>query len=447
MKNQGKKTLRAVLPFFLTLGIITILAWILPLRPTVSEREKRTLEPFPSFSWASLGDGSYFASIGVWFSDTFPFRDAWIDAGQAIDSLHGHSEYAIYGDVHEPAATAEPTPAAVPAATPAPAAVPAGEALTPEPSPTEDPELAAAREMEEIYSIGAVLQVGDAVYELGKTDPAKLERYAGVVNKAAEQLAGRCRVFNVFFLNSTTILLPDAFKEKIGVHSQEILAETLHDALSENVTDVETVQTMKDHKDEYIFFRTDHHWTALGAYYAYANWAEAAGFEPVSLDAYTEQIFEPFYGSLFYQANQSSALTPDQVYAYTPPGDLKLYVCEEYGETPSYRGIEQPVLEDVVGTDKYMAFLRGDHALTTFINNDIEDDSAVVLIKNSNGNPFSYYLTQHYRYVYVLDYRKYATRSLQAFCELYDVDDVIFLMSSSQIQGGKVIDLIDHLVR
>ena len=100
--------------FFITLGLVTLLAWSLPLRPAVSEKEKRELEKFPDFSLSAAADGSYFEKISLWFSDTFPLRDSWIGADQAIKRLHGSSDIVIYGDTE----SADEIPAAVPTAVP-----------------------------------------------------------------------------------------------------------------------------------------------------------------------------------------------------------------------------------------------------------------------------------------------------------------------------------------
>ena len=83
---------------------------------------------------------------------------------------------------------------------------------------------------------------------------------------------------------------------------------------------------------------------------------------------------------------------------------------------------------------------------TSFVNNSITDGSACLLLKNSNGNPFSYYLTQHYQNVYVLDYRYYRNRSLEECVDYYDVDDVIFCLSSGQAQSADGNDLLKQLI-
>lgn len=172
-----------------------------------------------------------------------------------------------------------------------------------------------------------------------------------------------------------------------------------------------------------------------------------AGFEPVPLSEYEEIVQEPFYGSLYYQAHQSGKLTADQVYGYVPPGDVHLYINQGSNDSLSHRGYEQTLITQIHGNDKYMCFLTGDFPLCTFINNDITDGSACLLVKNSNGNPFGYYLTQHYQYVYVMDYRKYFSRPLTKFVDYYDVDDVIFCLSSGQAQSAGGNSLLQGLIK
>ena len=92
-------------------------------------------------------------------------------------------------------------------------------------------------------------------------------------------------------------------------------------------------------------------------------------------------------------------------------------------------------------------FLTGDVPMATFVNNSITDGSACVLIKNSNGNPLSYYFTQHYQYVYVLDYRKYFSLSLTQFVDRYNIDDVLFCFSSGQAQSSGGNALLEQFIR
>ena len=167
----------------------------------------------------------------------------------------------------------------------------------------------------------------------------------------------------------------------------------------------------------------------------------------MGLDRYTEDVQEPFYGTLYYKARQNGKLRPDQVYTYDPPGDVHLYLETEGRDSRDHLGFEQSVVTRVKGSDKYMAFLAGDHRLSTFVNNDIPDDSACLIIKNSNGNPFCYYFTQHYRYVYVMDYRKYTHRTLTQFVDYYGVQDVVFCLSAGQAQSYGGNQLLKRIIQ
>ena len=86
-------------PFFAVLGILTVVSFLIPLRPEVSYSEKRELAKFPEFSFTALADGSYFDDISLWFSDTFPGRETWITLANYDDSLHGYSQISISGEL------------------------------------------------------------------------------------------------------------------------------------------------------------------------------------------------------------------------------------------------------------------------------------------------------------------------------------------------------------
>ncbi len=456
--------------FFIVLAMVTALSWCLPLRPSISMKEKRELEKFPAFSLSSLGSGRYFEQIGLWFSDTFPGRDLWIEADQHVKRLHGSSDIVIYGDTQiadavpvvlptdPPVELAEegsaPEPAAEPETTPEPEASVSPEELTAaeEPEATEAPEEepewgGKVIEEEDLVTTGAVIQIGDSAFEYTGFSQQYSDIYAGHINDAADLLEGKARVFNVFVLHAATLMLPQNYRESIGCALEEDVLEYINSRLNDNVHAVDTFRSLLGHNSEYIYYRTDHHWTALGAWYVYAQWAKDAGFEPVGLDQYQEDVQEPFYGSLYYKARQNGKLLADQVYTYLPPGDVHLYLEMNGKDSKEHLGYEQSVVTRVKGTDKYMAFLAGDHPLSTFVNNDITDGSACLIIKNSNGNPFAYYFTQHYQYVYVMDYRKYTHRTLSAFVDYYGVQDVIFCLSAGQAQSYGGNQLLKRIIR
>ena len=99
-KQEKKRSVTPAIVFFILLAALTVVAFILPLRPTRSYSEKRELTPFPEFSAAALLSGDYFDGTSAWFSDTFPGRESWLRASGAVEQLHGVSDVTIYGELY-----------------------------------------------------------------------------------------------------------------------------------------------------------------------------------------------------------------------------------------------------------------------------------------------------------------------------------------------------------
>ena len=179
-----------------------------------------------------------------------------------------------------------------------------------------------------------------------------------------------------------------------------------------------------EHNDEYIYFRTDHHWTALGAYYAYEAICEAAGFEAVPLEEFTEFDQGEFEGSLYWKAPNRRKLKLDNVMAYIPPGDITCLTT-----TGVSGGKESPLIADTTqraANTKYLTFLGTDYALTTVTNDSIPDAPTCIVIKDSFGNALVPFLSQCYHKVYAIDYRKFHGSNLRFLIDQWEVDDVIF---------------------
>ena len=95
---------------------------------------------------------------------------------------------------------------------------------------------------------------------------------------------------------------------------------------------------------------------------------------------------------------------------------------------------------------KYSAFLGGDSMMTVLTNNDLPDAPSCVVVKDSYGNPFVVYLTQHYHQVIVLDYRK-VSEPASYYAELYGAQDVILCQSVGVTQTFGPQSLLPHLLK
>lgn len=451
-----KRIYRLAAPFFIVMAILTVIAFIIPLRPTVSVEEKRNLTVFPEFSVETLLDGTYFDDITLWFSDTFPGRTAWMSVADSVEGYYGYGDIVIYGEfsggdaiptvTEKPESDDEveiepsPTPEAQETIPPTPEVV---ETSPPEESVEEWGGINVDDGAEVVF--GDVLQIGDTAFAYYGFSQWGADEHVEIVEDFAAIVAEYgVEVYDILVPTSVGVMVSSEDMEKINCSDQGAAISYIFSSMDDSVNKVNVFNTLISHNDEYLYFRTDHHWTALGAYYAYEEFCAVAGFEPVSLDEYDEWVLEGFRGSFYYTCTYSSKLLDDVVYAYDPPGDLEVKITAQAGNTFPWT-----VLTDMSAADassKYMVFLAGDNPLTVITNNDLDDDAGnCVLIKDSFGNPFAPYLTQHYKNVYVVDYRYYSDMTMKYFVQYYDIDDVIILESLAMAQASGALDLVGYL--
>ena len=444
-------------PFLVMLTALTAVAFAIPLRPAFSVSEKRSLAEFPAFSTDTLISGEYFDGMTLWFSDTFPGRESWIKAAGFLADLRGIRDVTIYGsftgaDDIPPKPELKPVNAA-PAAPFATRPPVVEETPPPDPDPvetsppTESVEhwggLVVDDDAEVIF--GQVLQIGDSAFSYFGFSQYGSDRRIRLVNDLAEVMTQRgVTVYDILIPTSVGVLVSSEYTEKLKCSDQGATVDYIYSGESDNVKKVNVFNKLIRHNDEYIYFRTDHHWTALGAYYAYEQFCLTAGFEPVPLERYEKLEFPGFLGSFYWMCNQNSRLREDTLYAYDPPGNIEMKVTHTEGNTFPW-----PVLTDMSHSGpggKYMTFIAGDNPLTTLTNNDLPDDAPnCAVIKESFGNPFAPYLTQHYKNVYVIDYRKYSKMKLRYFVDHYEISDVLLVENLAMAQGDGTLDLLEWL--
>ncbi len=457
---QGRKDpgIGHVIPFFVVLTVLTIASFIIPLRPTVSYIEKRELAKFPEFSVESLTSGDYFDDITTWFSDTFPGRETWLEVASYTKSFYGNSEIMI-GDEEEkfddPAMVETEPPTEEPTEAPTESTDPGATELPTE-SPTEatiilDEEGTAPQApveewggvdagANEITKSGTVIQIGDSLFTREYFNETYSSRYVGIVNGVAEKYADRgVRVVSAAPPQAIGVMIEPEYMENLKSADQAEIMAYFNENLSEDVYFVDTVSLLREHNDEYIYFRTDHHWTALGAYYVYEAICEQLDLEAASLDDFEHWDQGRFIGSLYYKAPKTKALKEDNVYAYNPIGDMTTRIYKKGGSS-----FEHTVLTDMSKSNvnsKYMTFLAGDHPLVRIVNNDLPDAGNVLVVKDSFGNAMAPFFTMNYHKVYIVDYRYYS-ESMSTMIKSFEIDDVIFLPNVSEIQTKAVSDLL-----
>lgn len=437
MRKRKKNKVRAVIvSFFVLLFVVATVALYMPLRPTYSEAEKRELTNFPEFSVQALLDGSYFDGIGTWYSDTFPFREMFINANSKIKSFYGIGD-SISGFVDEmgddiPVIPEMPSD---------------GETVT-QPIVTDPPTTEPPDKIDEslIQKLSSVIIVDNAAYEYYSFIRSTADGYAATVNRAVNALKGKSRVFCMVIPTSIDIMLDDDIRKNVSTTSQNDAINYIYSVTSPEAVKIKLYEPLRAHRDEYIYFRTDHHWTALGAYYAYCEYASAVGFTPAALTDFEEKQFDNFVGAFYNDTDKDPALEkdPDTVYAYKPVGNVKLEYTDKKGNK-----VKWPVISDVSGwsrSSKYSTFIGGDQPYTHIVNSDITDGSSCLVIKESFGNAMVPFLTANYAEVHVIDYR-YWKGDINEFAKKNGIDDVIFLNNISATRNKSLMNTLSTIVK
>lgn len=268
-------------------------------------------------------------------------------------------------------------------------------------------------------------------------------KYITALEHAAERLEGKANVINILVPNQSGAMLP--YDEMVGLGgSNQIEAIHYYYSQYDKVQTVDTIDTLREHQDEYLYFRTDHHWTADGAYYVYRNFCELKGWKAHELSYFKKLTFDPYLGSFYSQLQDPSMReNPDYVNAYVPRGTNDLVYWDVNGVEHKWQ-----VVTDVSKWNMYSgycAFVGGDKPLAIIENPAINDNSSCLVIKESYGNCFIPFLVDHYQTVYIMDCR-YATENFCDFVEENEINDLIFINNITIIGATGVCNRIAMLV-
>lgn len=302
--------------------------------------------------------------------------------------------------------------------------------------PEPYPEILSEQELRKINSVYAV---GDTAYEMYTYVDSVADDYAMALKQVASAMAGKADVYNIVIPLSSGITLPDNLKDKMDSSDQGQAIQSVREKMDDSVKVVDIYDTLMRHRNEYIYFRTDHHWTALGAYYAYEQFCNAKGITAESLDSYETMVFDGFLGSFYLNDTDRDPLlgaNPDEVVAYLPNMDASMTCTDNNGNTFASKVIYDET-KAPAGL-KYSCFIAGDNAFSEIKNNELTDNSACIVVKESFGNAFVPFLVDHYQTIYVVDYR-YWTGSICDLATEKNVTDIVFINNLSMIRNKSLV--------
>jgi hypothetical protein len=187
---------------------------------------------------------------------------------------------------------------------------------------------------------------------------------------------------------------------------------------------LDATSALQAHAQEDIYYRTDHHWTSLGAYYAFQAVSGSLGLENVvsSYDIYT--VTDSFEGTL--ASKSGSHQVTDSIQVYAPLGtDVSYYVVYP-DSTDKVCSIFQSDCLEV--KDKYTVFFGGNHSLVE-IETTAGNDRSLLVFKDSYANSFMQFLTPYYETIIMVDPRYYYD-DIETVLTTYGITDVLYLYSA-----------------
>ena len=200
---------------------------------------------------------------------------------------------------------------------------------------------------------------------------------------------------------SSTEIWSDRLPAGAPTADEKTIIDDLYDTVQTFTIDM--YSALEEHKDEEIYYRTDHHWTTLGAYYAYQQLCDALGMTPFDRDAHTARSIQDFYGTHYSKARTWNA-QPDTLTWYDMDNPLTIYQVTAPGQ-PETGETTTLYAEDKLDTyDKYAMFLHGNNGLSHI---EGDGEGRILVLKDSYANCFVPYLTANFAQIDIVDFRNY----------------------------------------
>lgn len=364
-----KKQNAVVIGVFLTMIFGVTAATMIKPDTEFSEKENRVLAQSPKLSGESYFSGEFSRDYETYITDQFVFRDDWIRMKTAVERAALKQEingiyFAKDGYLIE----------------------------------KHDKSFDAATAASNILHLAKFMEENLKIYGEGHVS-------AMVVPNAVEILKDK--------------LPPMAPESKEGEYLKQVA-----DALPEG-TWFDAGEVLETHKEEEIYYRTDHHWKTLGAWYAYEAWAKQMGLVPRSLGEYQiETVTEDFLGTI--ESKVGTRVKGDSIQIFKPEDPFAYEITYNRTGEKKTNLYEESYLET---KDKYSVFFGGNQPVTEV---SIKNDSKrkLLVVKDSYAHCFLPFTFHDFSRVDFVDLR-YFNESLRDYKSKGDYTDVLFLYNAS----------------
>ncbi|WP_143160583.1 DHHW family protein [Clostridium grantii] len=272
---------------------------------------------------------------------------------------------------------------------------------------------------------------GYLIQHFKKPDMAEIDKKIENINSLAASIDNVSEYF--MLVPNSGVILKEKLPYKAPDNNPVAYLEIIKNLLNKKVVYVDVLDKLKSKKNEYIFYKTDHHWTTKGAFYAYEELANEMGFKAKSKEEFKiKKVTTDFYGTL-YSKGGFNDVSPDSIEIYTSIGNNKVSVCKENSE------IENQLyhFEYLKEKDKYSVFLGGNYPLIK-IESEIplsDNKGKLLLIKDSYANCFVPFLISHFSEIYMVDLRYYDD-DLKELIEDNNINSILYLYNEITFLNG-----------
>lgn len=356
---------RIIIGIFCALILSGSVAEILMPDKTYSASEKRKLSQKPSISVTNLISGKFGDNIESYLADQFPARDSWVTAKTFAELASGKRES---GGVY----------------------------------------FAKDGYLIDAFTSYKVKQV--------KTNIAALKELSDKLNVPMK----------VMLIPTAAQILTDKFPTFAPNLDQKKFLEY---AKAQGLDTVDVFDGLSAHSDEYIYYKTDHHFTSLGAYYCYSAWKESKGETAEPITAWKSEILcDNFRGTTYAKVNYP--LAPyDTITAYYKTEHKVNYNSGAYVADSIY---ERKYLD---GSDQYAVFLNSNQAQTVVTGS---GTGKLLIIKDSYANTFAQFVVDEYAEVHLIDPRFYRG-SVSEYAPENGIDEVLVIYNIPNFAGDTAV--------
>lgn len=429
------------------MAVFAVVFCALP-RSTYSELEKRELRQFPPFSGQALSQGTFTAEVSNWFSDSEPFRDAFMTASMqfkswmAIKPLGAKEAVTFHAPEPEPELTEERP-------------LEGEETDLLESAPETVKAVRDQRDIQQFHNdvnVNAKME-NAGVIVMGSAPTARALMAFKNKNKGEKAFAKTVNNYQRLFAPAVQVycmIIPTAVEYYCPENARSCtdpefpLMKELYSLIDTMVQVVDLYMVMGEHLDEDIYLRTDHHWSPLGAYYAARQFAEVAGVPVPDLSEFDRHTVEGYVGSMYgFSKDINVKKSPEDFVYYTPKEGnysttyVKYQLDQDYkivAEEPPHQG---DFFVKVANPGAAYCVFMGSDARITQVCTWVDNHRRLLILKDSFGNAIPGYLFGSFEEIHVIDFR-YFTHDLKAYVKEHGITDLLMVNNLPQVCSGAI---------